>query len=294
MKRRITTDVFGLSFLDVISCSFAAMLALLILAKNSDVEIEASQEIVEIDNSLPIDPLLVENSEIRALLSASRAEFADLIQRSRLEAQKLAMAEDVLNESLQASRVVREVETSAGSMESIYAGGIPVGAENVIFVIDTSGSMKAYWEIVMRTLDEILASHPEFKGLQVLSDNGEYLIPGYAGMMIPDTQAARNRASEKLRSWNALSNSSPAEGLEIALKAFAKTKESLSIYVFGDDFTGNSFDEVLSVVDRWNVSEDGQRLASIHGVGFPWGIGDRYATLMREVAYRNKGVFVGL
>jgi hypothetical protein len=294
MKRRITTDVFGLSFLDVISCSFAAMLALLILAKNSDVEIEASQEIVEIDNSLPIDPLLVENSEIRALLSASRAEFADLIQRSRLEAQKLAMAEDVLNESLQASRVVREVETSAGSMESIYAGGIPVGAENVIFVIDTSGSMKAYWEIVMRTLDEILASHPEFKGLQVLSDNGEYLIPGYAGMMIPDTQAARNRASEKLKSWNALSNSSPAEGLEIALKAFAKTKESLSIYVFGDDFTGNSFDEVLSVVDRWNVSEDGQRLASIHGVGFPWGIGNRYATLMREVAYRNKGVFVGL
>jgi len=294
MKRRITTDVFGLSFLDVISCSFAAMLALLILAKNSDVETEVVQEILEIDNSLPIDPLLVENSEIRALLSASRAEFADLIQRSRLEAQKLAMAEDVLNESLQASRVVREVETSAGSMESIYAGGIPVGAENVIFVIDTSGSMKAYWEIVMRTLDEILASHPEFKGLQVLSDNGEYLIPGYAGMMIPDTQAARSRASEKLRSWNALSNSSPAEGLEIALKAFAKTKESLSIYVFGDDFTGNSFDEVLSVVDRWNVGEDGQRLASIHGVGFPWGIGDRYATLMREVAYRNKGVFVGL
>lgn len=294
MKRRSTTDVFGLSFLDVISCSFAAMLALLILAKDSDAEIEAIQEIIEIDNSIPLDPLLVENSEIRALLSASRADLADLVQRSGLEARKLKSAKDALNESLEASQVVREVETSAGSMTSIYAGGIPVGAENVIFVIDTSGSMKAYWETVMKTLDEILASHPEFKGLQVLSDNGEYLIPGYAGMMIPDTQSARNRASDKLRSWNALSNSSPAEGLEIALKAFARSEGSLSIYVFGDDFTGNSYDEVLSVVDRWNVGKDGQRLASIHGIGFPWGIGNRYATLMREVAYRNKGVFVGL
>ena len=107
MKRRITTDVFGLSFLDVISCSFAAMLALLILAKNSDVDIEASQEIVEIYNSLTNEPLLVENSELRAHLSASRAEFADLIQRSRLEAQKLAMAEDERNESFPPSRGVR-------------------------------------------------------------------------------------------------------------------------------------------------------------------------------------------
>lgn len=64
--------------------------------------------------------------------------------------------------------------------------------------------------------------------------------------------------------------------------------------MFGDDYTGASYDEVLDVIDRWNVDEYGNRLASIHGIGFPWGIGDRYATLMKEVAYRNKGVFLGL
>ena len=294
MRKRSDADVFGLSFLDVISCSFAAMLALLILAKNSDVKISPISEPMPIDNSIPLDSVLAANTELQALLSSKRTELTTLIQRSTLEEKKLSMAEDAYLGSLQSPSIDKSINISAGSMESVYSGGVPVGAENVVFVIDTSGSMKAYWEVVMRTLDQILASHPDFKGLQVLSDNGEYLIPGYAGMMIPDTQAARKRASDKLRGWNAISNSSPAEGLEKALKAFAKMPESLSIYVFGDDFSGNSFDEVLSVVDRWNVNGNGERLASIHGIGFPWGIGNRYATLMREVAYRNKGVFVGL
>lgn len=293
MKKRSSLDIFGLSFLDVISCSFAAMLALLMLAKNSaPVELPKPVNTI-IDNSLPTDELENRKRILTEEVRQARAEIeqlsAELIDsQNELEAVEARVTE--------VQGIIQNTSSSAqvGTMESVYSGGVPVGAENIVFIIDTSGSMQTYWSFVVQTINEIMEAHPQVQGLQILSDNGEFLLPGYSGIFIPDTAAARGRATEKLRGWNAISNSSPAEGLETALKAYASSTPSLSIYVFGDDYTGASYDEVLDVIDRWNVDEYGNRLASIHGVGFPWGIGDRYATLMKEVAYRNKGVFLGL
>ena len=294
MRKRAAFDVFGLSFLDVISCAFAAMLALVLLSRNSDVELIIEQGPITVDNSMPLDPVVERNGELTVELEDRLADLSEFSARSELLTVELESVQSMVSQLVANASVTPPPPTESGTMDSIYAGGVPVGAENIIFIIDTSGSMKAYWGDVVKTLNEILESHPKFSGLQILSDNGEYLIPGYAGLLIPDTNSARARASEKLKGWNALSNSSPAEGLERALKTYATGAESLSIYVFGDDFTGNSFDEVLAVIDRWNVDDKGLRKAAIHGIGFPWGIGNRYATLMREVAYRNKGVFVGL
>ena len=293
MKKRSSLDIFGLSFLDVISCSFAAMLALLMLAKNSaPVELPESVNTI-IDNSLPTDELENRKRILTEEVRQARAEIEQLGAELIGSQNELAAVEARATE---VQSIIQNTSSSAqvGTMESVYSGGVPVGAENVVFIIDTSGSMQAYWSFVVQTINEIMEAHPQVQGLQILSDNGEYLLPGYSGIFIPDTAAARGRATEKLKSWNAISNSSPAEGLETALKAYASSTPSLSIYVFGDDYTGASYDEVLDVIDRWNVAENGSRLASIHGVGFPWGIGDRYATLMKEVAYRNKGVFLGL
>jgi hypothetical protein len=56
-------------------------------------------------------------------------------------------------------------------------------------------------------------------------------------------------------------------------------------------------------VDRINVSSGGERMVRIHGIGFPVVLaqprryqttGIRFATLMREIARKNGGTFVGL
>ena len=63
----------------------------------------------------------------------------------------------------------------------------------------------------------------------------------------------------------------------------------------GDDYTGKSFETVINVVDRWNIDKStGSRHAIIHGIGFPWGLGDRFSTLMRRVSSDNRGVFIAL
>ena len=80
--------------------------------------------------------------------------------------------------------------------------------------------------------------------------------------------------------------------------------KKISIYVFGDDFsTRDTIEEVVDRVDIMNAAvEDGSRRVRIHGVGFPVifklsnqpATGFRFAALMRELAFRNNGTFVGL
>jgi hypothetical protein len=94
------------------------------------------------------------------------------------------------------------------------------------------------------------------------------------------------------------------EGITRAINTFWAPDRKISLYVFGDEFTGASIEAVIDTVDRINRSDSsGQRRVRIHGVGFPvqfaaapqfQDTGERFATLMRELARRNGGTFVGL
>ena len=121
-----------------------------------------------------------------------------------------------------------------------FVGGIPVDSEYVIFVIDTSGSMFQFaWERLMQEMMAVLDAYPRVKGLQILSDHGFYMFESYRRQWIPDTPAVRRIILERLRSWNPFSASSPVEGIETALRTFYEPDKRISIYYFGDDFTGN-------------------------------------------------------
>jgi hypothetical protein len=141
-------------------------------------------------------------------------------------------------------------------------------------------------------------------GLQILNDEGVYMFSGYAGKWIPDTPSRRQAIRERLASWNAFSNSSPVEGIEIAIKTFWAADKKISLYVLGDEFTGRSIDEVLDEVDHLNRRDArGRRKVRIHAIGFPTlfsqsqfpeNTGIRFAMLMRLLCERNGGAFVAL
>ena len=153
--------------------------------------------------------------------------------------------------------------------------------------------MKRFWATVEKQIDTILSIHPKVKGIQIMSDNGDYLLQGYSSRWIPDTQITRQRISEKLKRWNSFSNSNPTKGLEKALRFHSNVPGGISIYVMGDDFTGPSYDDVIRRIQILNQKKDMKyKSAQIHGIAFPWGVGDRFSTLMRELAQRNDGVLV--
>ena len=272
-----------MSFLDVISCAFGGMVALLMLIDEAPEEL-VLEEPKEVIRQVDYMHLIAEAEDRAANLGRRKISLENEIQK--LDADVTAL-HTTLQTPDQTPKLV------SGTMKSVYAGGIPVGEKHVIFVIDNSGSMRANWDRVTEVLYKILKAHPEVDGLQILSDMGDSLIPGYDKRWIPDTPSARKNLKNSLARMSGFSNSSPVEGIERALRVYASKTDSLSIYVFGDDFTGNSYDEALSRVDALNQKQ-GKRFAKIHGVGFPWGIEDRFATLMRALANQNNGAFIGL
>ncbi len=292
-RRRVSsgnTDIFGLAFLDVISCAFGAVLAMVLLSKESVVDV-LTKAVEEVTITAPT-PEREDLGTLEAELHALLLQREELSRRIKEEKIKTASAKvRVIEKEIEQ----RSMQRNVGSIESIYAGGVPVGRENIVFIVDTSGSMQNQWPLVTKTISDIINMHPQVSGLQILSDNGHYLIPGYKGRWIPDSQSVRDRVLKMLESWQTFSSSSPAEGLEVALKTYAKPGSDLSVYVLGDDFTGSSYEYVVGVVDRWNVDRvTGKRIAAIHAIGIPIGLGDRFGTLMRHITYQNKGVFIGL
>ena len=181
-------------------------------------------------------------------------------------------------------------------MRDPEVGGIPVDSEYVIFIMDTSGSMKSIWDEVIDVMDRVLDIHPKVSGFQVLNDNGAYLIGGYRRKWIRDTPALRRSILNALRNWGAMSNSSPVEGLETALRAYARQDRKIAIYIFGDDFSGSSYDRVLETLRELNIDRaTGRTRVRVHAVGFVSSrIHDRYATLMREVTRNHDGAFLAL
>ncbi len=180
-------------------------------------------------------------------------------------------------------------------------GGIPVDSEYIIFVIDTSGSMQEnHWTRAYQTLNEILDIYPRVKGIQVMDDEGAYMFAGYRGQWIPDTPARRKAIIDRMKTWESFSNSSPVEGITAAIRTFWSADKKVSIYVFGDDFTGESIQAVLDTVDRINREANGQRRVRIHAIGFPMPpnvpqyANYRFSALMRALCDRNGGTFVGL
>ena len=328
MRNRREIEGISLSFLDVISCGFGAIILLLVLTKvfepvviedtisNLEGYLAALQEELfdlrgeakdinrkmirkEDQQSEEIVRLLRLNADLSALKS-KHEKTLDKTKVSTLVEGKLAEAKQSLTDEM--AKLLANYRRTA---DEDKIGGIPVDSEYVIFIIDTSGSMYNYaWPLVLQKVAETLAVYPRLKGIQVMNDMGNYMFTQYAGAWIPDTDARRRAIIDRLRSWNVFSNSSPVEGITKAISTYYKPGRKISLYVFGDEFTGRSIQRVVDVIDRINRTDSkGNRLVRIHGVGFPVQFanppryqetGIKFSILMRTLCEKNGGTFVGL
>ena len=322
---RRDVEVFSLSFLDAICCGFGAVILLLVLTEvgepvvieKSRVDLEGrvlkmQQELEQIRGQTEVlnreltarrEQLSEEQLKIARLrgdLSALRGKYQSSRQESEVQNQiegQLVSAQQELTDEMK-----RLLGARYQRKDDSPIGGLPVDSEYVIFIIDTSGSMANYaWPLVIRKMQEVLDAYPTVKGFQVMSDEGGYMFPSYRGRWLPDTPAQRKLVIERLRTWFPFSNSSPVEGIVEAIRTYYSSGLKISLYVFGDEFTGSSIDSVVRTVDMMNREDStGQRRVRIHALGFPVRpdapqvTSVRYATLMRILAERNGGTFVGL
>jgi len=325
--KRKTIETFNLSFLDVISCGFGAIILILVISKiaqpivneqeagniknqlheltqqlkNKQHEIDNTQ--TELEKSQQQLKQLADNYKTKKLtldsISSEAKESIDNLQVQKIIKGKMFQARQKLTDEMRRLQQHKPVVNKQNTI-----GGISVSSEYIIFIIDTSGSMKNFaWSLVRKKMKEILAIHPNVKGIQVMNDMGDYMFSQYAGKWIADTPARRRAILKRLTSWQPFSNSSPEEGIKRAIQQFYAKDKQISLYVFGDDFSRGSIQSLVSTVSRLNrKNRSGSRRVRINVVAFPVLFNHtgsemniaRFSALMRKLAENNNGSFVGL
>jgi hypothetical protein len=323
MKRRRGAMEASVSFLDVISCGFGAIVLLLIIApvgNPTDLE-EAEQHLQTIVRELSEKlfdirgeaVVLSENlksrkeqlSELEQRVARLKAQLASVEKQSDEVAQSIITEEVQLRLALQVLTEEMERLVPQKDVKNQLIGGIPVDSEYVIFVIDTSGSMQmAAWRRLQTEMLNILNIYPAVKGIQVMNDMGQYMFSDTRRAWMKDSESTRKRIIKALDSWAPFSNSSPVEGINAAIQTFYQPDRKISIYTLGDDFSGRSIRSVVRAVNNLNQAHAGaDRLVRIHALGFPVHFPPgrtpsesaiKFAALMRELTYNNGGTFIGL
>ena len=177
------TDSFTVSFLDVASCGFGAMIILLMITKSSaPTTLEIVETITPEGSVAELQDQLFQirgetaviNRELNAKqeqLSANKERVArlqrdleevqgrfnttkDLSDETTDEMGRLAIAQQTLTEEMQ------RLLANTSSPDNNVIGGVPVDSEYIIFVIDTSGSMfqNPSWDKMLGVIEILLLS----------------------------------------------------------------------------------------------------------------------------------------
>ena len=326
-KMRRGSEDLNISFLDVVCCAFGALVLLLIIVDTSNpLVIEKSD--VNLDGQIArlqeqLFKIRGETTVFNRDMTAKQEQIDYEIQRiailrtelAQLEARFAALTRESASDDDKVGELEIALQTLTEEMQRLLAdqekkndliGGIPVDSEYIVFIIDTSGSMHDYaWSRMIQEMENILNIYPVVKGIQILDDMGKYMYPEYRNDWIPDTPGRRNSILSTLPSWYTTSNSSPVEGIQVAVSTFYDPSKKISLYVLGDDLLNDaSITRVADRIDRINRRDGNDScLVRIHGIGFPVQYQaprhqrrtvNRFAALMREVTQRNCGTFVGL
>jgi len=324
MLRRRSVEVFSLSFLDCICCGFGAIILLLVLteyqrpAKIEESRINLQAQVRDLQQQLEVirgesDDLERQLQGRVEKLEKERHELAHLSgDLSSLQGKYSASKQeaDVTN-TVESELVAAKQKLSAEMMRLLKnqtrpateaVAGIPIDSEYVIFIIDTSSSMTTnHWDVNLAIIDEILSMYPHVKGLQVMNDQGTYMFNQTKGRWLDDTPEQRAEIRSRARHWHAFSQSNPVPGMEEAIRTYWAADKRVSLYVLGDEFTGDSIQAALDSIGTLNKPDpNGRRPIRIHAIGFPEGQGMspftniRFSALMRLVTEQNNGTFVGL
>ena len=325
MIRRRQIEVFSLSFLDCLCCGFGAILLLFILSIGSgkagvespidekslqnlrqqltQVESDIVQKTELLNRALNRQQTTEESQRLKSLIKKSESVLATLQQEFDIKQAQLSIGQKA---NAEANRILQSFK-----FENLPPIGLPTEATHVVFIIDTSGSMrnqltKQLHYGVIEQVTELLDSLPAVQKIQFLDTSGNYMLRDQKGFWLNDTPGLRKQALQRVLNYSTLSISDPESGIRKAfkdLKPQLQASDQMSIYVIGDDFRGSTQSFLLKL-DQLNPKLPGteKRSVSISAIGFPtsrdpFQLGAsqgnaRFANIMREIAEAHNGVLI--
>ncbi len=325
MIKRRPIEVFSLSFLDCLCCGFGAILLLFILTigtgphgldgeldlpnlenmrtELASLEADVADKAARLDAAINREQISQERARILSEIQEQESTLADLRQEYESIQANLSTAQQ---SAAAANRILQSFKH-----EDLPPIGLPTDATHIVFVIDTSGSMRNRLTRHLHTsitdlIGDLLDNLPEVTSMQFVDASGDYMLPDRSGYWLPDTPGLRQQLLQEVLRYPGHSVSHPLPGMRRAirdLKPQVGPDDRMSIYVIGDDFR-SSVSSFLIPLDRLNPRDPstGKRPISINAVGFPtmmhfYRSGSthgniRYANAMRETVEEHGGVLI--
>lgn len=312
MKEKKTSEVFSMSFLDIMACGFGALVLILLISEFNEVEIienkytanlflKKQDEVVTKTNQLNnIDEELT--TKIKNLIS-----IQDELNNVKNKLRNRANIVEELSKLSQVrqSKISLKKDDQKKPVEQVVASGIRIDSRYLIFIIDNSGSMVegAPWSRVVKEIETIIMTFPSLEGFMVMNDTGKTIVG--SGSWVEPTKSNRLDAIKKLKSVSAMTNSNPIPAIEKSINIYGKKYDDVGIFIIGDDIRENkNVDLRLLQINKLNTKDDGSKYVRINALGFltsrrlslqGYAFEDdntKYLTLMRELTEQNGGTLV--
>ena len=327
-KSRRDLTAFNLSFLDCICCGFGAIILLFVLtmgsARDNLGRLRQKYQAVLQQTEIKLERLkALEAAKLAQSSAQEEVRILTLEKHQGLEATLKLLEAQIERAQAATAELLEAIEKEKAEIAALQkpvdlpqkptslAVGVPVESNHLVFIVDTSGSMRhpstgLILPQVLEKIEEALEVYPSVQGLQVIDASGRYIVSNSSGQWLPDTPQVRRRIATALRHYNTTSVSNPVPGILQALRTFSRPDDpqlKMGVYVFGDEFTGKA-DKVLTKIDELNPrGPDGNRAVTINAIGFPHlidlplGVGAtglKFANLMRELTHQHGGAFIAL
>ena len=309
-KQRKISELFSMSFLDIMACGFGAVVLILLISEfqesevkevenNADIFLEAQEEkakkIIKVES---LDKLMSLN--IEDLISAR--ERLDVL---KMELDKKSSISSKLNDlasdtDFQISK--QRLKSLSAPMEQKEASGIKLDSRYLVFIIDTSGSMEP-WPKIVQEIDSLIQTFPDLEGYMVMNDDGSIFHGG--DPWLNPTKINRSASIGILRANRAKygSRSNPIVGLKKVIRVWGDKYKDLGVFIMGDDILDQQSRRIETIsqeVLKLNTDSSGKNKVRVNAVGFltfranpSQQQGNKnYLMLMRELTEQSGGAMV--
>ena len=308
-KQRKISELFSMSFLDIMACGFGALVLILLISEfqesevkqvenNADIFLEAQEEkakkIIKVES---LDKLMSSNIEdlisTRQRLDVLKME---LEKKSLISAKLNDLASDT---DFQISK--QRLNSLSAPMEQKEASGIKLDSRYLVFIIDTSGSMEP-WVKIVQEIDNLIQTFPDLEGYMVMNDNGSIFHGG--DPWLNPTKTNRSASIGILRAnrakYGSLSN--PIVGLKKVIRVWGDKYKDLGVFIMGDDILDQTsrIETISQEVLKLNTDLSGKTKVRVNAVGFLTSRANisqqqgnkNYLMLMRELTEQSGGAMV--
>tara|TARA_B100001059_G_scaffold201899_1_gene209530 strand:+ start:8610 stop:9533 length:924 start_codon:yes stop_codon:yes gene_type:complete len=266
---RRTREIFSLSFLDIMACSFGAILMIILISNFN----ESEEPNLETLNEFRKAEKVKENQAIEAGLKSTINDLE--YEKSTLLKQLFSIRKNIdTNENL-VKKITNDIKkiknpTINTRIEKDVSniGGLKVDADYVIFIIDVSGSMIECgpWSKIVNEIDQLLDIFPDLKGFNVLTDGGKRIITG-VDKWVDFNKTTKLQLKSLVKTPPSIgSASNPIIGLKSAISKYVN-KDKVSIFILGDDIlTSTRIEDEFKSIEKLLNGKEG--LVSINAISF--------------------------